>query len=324
MVKKIVVTEVAEELAHEQLAQHVVFSSPRMRLMPVTPDIALEYLSQSDVNRKLHKPRAEYLAQAFRRGEHRLTNDAITFNRYGKMTNGQHRMLGVAIAGLDYPLLFWVMEGAEDDAMMVMDTGRSRSFTDQLRIHQIPNANVIGGATKLLFQYRDGTVADQKRWVGRLAPTVFQLWNFYTENTEEITTATKRIEPARRVLSINSSVLSVAWITLSDFANAAPDADDAAQAFALDAQKDLEGFWDELRMKPGSETSAAVTALEGLLRRQRKLKQRQVGWHTALDARTQLALVFKTWNHYRAGTAPKSGLSFKSGGVSPEAFPTPR
>src|SRR5580658_1125481 len=92
---------------------------PEMKLVYVTPDIALTYLSNSDLNRKLSKPRAVQLAHAFQRGEHRLTGDAITFSKKGKMTNGQHRMLAVSIADLPYGLPFWIMVNSEDDANMV-------------------------------------------------------------------------------------------------------------------------------------------------------------------------------------------------------------
>jgi hypothetical protein len=286
---------------------------PEMKLVYVTPDIALTYLSNSDLNRKLSKPRSVQLAQAFQRGEHRLTGDAITFSKKGKMTNGQHRMLAVSIADLPYGLPFWIMVNSEDDANMVTDTGRSRSFTDQLRLRSIPNASNTAAATKLLSQYQDGTVADLKRWAGRLSPTVFQQWNFYTgdgtpENpghAAEISAALKRADQVRRVLPIGASVLSVAWIVFSGI--------DPAEA---------EGFWDELRIR--KEQSAAVASLVHFLNRQRKSRQRQSGWHTPLDARLQLALLFKAWNYWRDGTSPKTGLSFRSGGTSPEVFPVPR
>lgn len=299
-------TAVAEE-------RPVVFAEPSNKLVRVTPEIATEYLSRSDLNRRLSRDRAIALAEAFKRGEHRLTGDAIVFSRYGLMTNGQHRMLAVVIAGNPDGYEFWVMEGAEDDEQMVQDTGRSRSFTDNLRIRGVANAQMISSVLKMLWHYEVGTLKEGKAWRARVSPTVLQLDAYLTGkaqyNGREVTReevirdGVRHADRVRHKIPLSSTVLSLAWIIINNI-----DETDAA------------GFWDELSMKDSP--SEPVKMLISLVLKQSTRRQagKSTGWYNTFDARHQLALVLKTWNSYRSGNVP-GNLIFRSGGVAPEAFP---
>ena len=282
---------------------------PVNQKVSVTPAIAMDYLARSDLNRYLSRDRAANLAAAFRRGEYRLTGDAIVFNKKNLMTNGQHRMLAVVIADLPYALDFWVMEGADDDEIMVQDTGRPRSFTDQLRINNVPNAAAISGAVKLLWNYEAGVIKDAKIWRGRHAPTIIQLDAFFKERESLVRDGIKHADRVRHTVPVAMSVLSTAWIVLS----------------AID-KIDADGFWEELSMKsPASEPVNML--ITQILRHSRSRKtskgKESTGWYNTFDSRHQLALIIKTWNSYRSGNTPKN-LIFRSGGATPELFPEPR
>jgi hypothetical protein len=285
----------------------IVFPEAVNRKVRVTPEIATEYLTRGDLNRKLSRDRAVALADAFRRGEYRLTGDAIVFNKYGRMTNGQHRMLAVVISGLS--LEFWVMEGAENDEQMVQDTGRPRSYTDHLRMTGVGNANVISGLVKLWWNYEAGIVSDAKRWHARTSATVFQLDAFYRRNEASVKNSVRKADSIRRTVPINGSVLAISWIMLS----------------AID-QEDAEGFWREISLKSETSSSGARALVSQFMRvrkpRAPKTARRETNWYVTYDARHQLALVFKAWNAYRDGKEVQA-LVFRAGGASPEAFPVP-
>lgn len=304
--------------------------SPRMELMYLTPPVAMQYLAKSDVNRKLSRSRAAQLAQAFRRGEHRLTGDAVEFNRRDLMTNGQHRQLSVVIADIkageedplgrpytdvypSYPVIgeyiglpFWVLLNAPDDETLVRDTGRPRSFIDHLKMLEVPNASYTAQVGRLRYQYERGILSDQKRWQGRLAPTNMELMSFFERpgNREIIGDGVRAADRVRRHVRLSVPALGVAWTVLK----------------AID-QEDTEAFFAELRLD--QTMSPAVSALVRSTHTQRRPGRGSTGWASTWDARHQLALMFKTWNHYRDGTAPKL-LHFKSGGAKPEEFPVPR
>ena len=284
----------------------VVFSEPSNRKVLLTPELAMEFLARSDLNRLLSRDRASGLAEAFKRGEHRLTGDAIVFNRYGFMTNGQHRCLAVVMSRIDTGLEFWVMEGADDDEQMVQDTGRPRSFADHLRVKGAASASTVSGVTKLLWNYENGVMTDINRWRSRLTPTVFQLDSYISTREPAIREGMKHADRVRHKLPLTTSVLAVAWVIIS----------------AID-REDAEGFWDEISMRtpPGDAVNLLASQV---LRNSRKTKGKQAtGWYNTFDSRHQLALVIKTWNNYRSGNVPQN-LVFRTAGVSPEAFPEPR
>lgn len=300
----------AADVADENLP--VIYPEPLSRLIYVNVNIAMDFLSRSDKNRSLSRDRSAKLAEAFERGEHRLTGDAIVFNRYGLMTNGQHRCLAVIMATMppdSKGLPFWVMYGAEDDEQMVQDTGRSRSFNDHLRIKQVTNANAVSGVVKLLWSVNHGIIQDLKVWHERKSPTVFQLDEFWRQNEDAVRDSIKYSDRIRHKLPMNTSVLAVAWITFS-----AIDKDDA------------EGFWDQLSLKTETSCGAIRSLISQVLAKKQDRSsrgKRESGWHRTFDSRHQLALIIKAWNSYRTGREI-SLLVFKSGGVNPESFPVPQ
>lgn len=284
--------------------RRIVHPVPSMALVYVTPQIAVSFLAKSDVNRKLSRERAKWLAECFKRGEHRLTGDAISFTPYDLMDNGQHRMLAVVIADLDHGLPFWVQYGAVSGSQLVTDTGRQRSFADQLRIREIKNATAVSAATKLLWQYQTGVMKDIKTWQSRLSPSVMQMWEFFQEHQKEVTDTVTRASSIRHVIPFSQSVLMVAQIVL----------------FAID-ETDAEGFFNELGMR--TQQSEGVQLLTAYMLKHKVTRRGTTGWHTGIDSRMQLALLFKAWNHYRNGITPRA-ISFRTGGASPEAMPVPR
>jgi hypothetical protein len=301
-----------------------------MELVYLTPPVAMQHLAQSDVNRKLSRNRAAHFAAAFRRGEHRLTGDAIEFNGRQLMTNGQHRELSVVIADIkadeespdgrrytdvypNYPVIdgyiglpFWIMHNAPNDETLVRDTGRPRNFIDHLRMLEVPNASYTAQVARLRYQYERGVLIDQKKWQGRLAPTNMELMSFFDRpgNREEIVDGVRAADRVRRHVRLSVPSLSVAWIVLQSI-----------------SAEDVEAFFAELRLD--QPMAPAVSALVKSTHTQRRSGRGQTGWASTWDARHQLALIFKTWNHYREGTAPKL-LHFKSGGAKPEEFPVPQ
>lgn len=322
-------------MGEEETAGLVVSSSgtqsPSMELMYATPATAMERLANSDVNRRLSRPRSIHLADAFRRGEHRLTGDAVELNTDGKLTNGQHRMLGIIIADVkaggraldgrlytdvypEYPVIgeyigmpFWFMHNAPSDETLVRDTGRPRNFIDHLKMLGVPSASYTAQVTRLRYQYDRGVLADVKRWQGRLAPTNIELMSFYDSADVKIRVveAVRVADRTRRIVKMSLPPLAVAWDVLK----------------AVD-EEDAQAFFQEMKLDSES-TSGAVNSLLKSTHQQRRPRRGQTGWVSPWDSRHSLALIFKTWNHYRAGTAPGL-LSFKSGGANPEEFPVPQ
>lgn len=92
----------------------------------ITPQMATTYLeSRHDRQRKITKNRVTQYAGEMVAGRWSDSQDAIAFDKNGKLINGQHRMAAVVLA--DTPSEFLVVTGMHDACMKVMDSQQNRS-----------------------------------------------------------------------------------------------------------------------------------------------------------------------------------------------------
>lgn len=98
------------------------------KLIYVTPETANFLLSFNTNNRPISNKRVNIYAKIMEDGDWTLTNDMLTFNSLGILTNGQHRLQAIVKSNLpsDYFIAFNV------DHSMGMDNGKSRTLTDNL------------------------------------------------------------------------------------------------------------------------------------------------------------------------------------------------
>lgn len=111
------------------------------RVMTVTPALATEWLARQGANRKVSPRVVDRYADAIRRGEWRLTGEAIKFDTNGDLADGQHRLQAVVLAGL--PIETYVVYGIEPAAFDVMDTGRVRTGVDILYLHGYTSSTML-------------------------------------------------------------------------------------------------------------------------------------------------------------------------------------
>lgn len=112
----------------------------------ITPAKAQEYLTRNIANRRVREAIVGVYADQMKKGLWRLSNDAICFTKSGKLINGQHRMMAVCKSGIDCK--FNVSRGYDEDDIMVMDNGISRSSGDVLFLQGVENANTVSGIVK--------------------------------------------------------------------------------------------------------------------------------------------------------------------------------
>lgn len=99
----------------------------------VTPEMAAVWLrKQNKVNRKLRSWQVRMLEGALKRGERRMTSDAIGFDINGLLVNGQHRLQSCVSSGIGFWSLLVI--GLEEKAFTVTDRGMARTYWDLLRI----------------------------------------------------------------------------------------------------------------------------------------------------------------------------------------------
>lgn len=101
----------------------------RADVVNLSPSQAKEILKRNTNNRKLSSKTVSNLQKQMINGEFKLSNDAITFDSDGVLTNGQHRLTALALSEgkvESVPFLF----GFDVQQFMGMDTGRRRTVQD--------------------------------------------------------------------------------------------------------------------------------------------------------------------------------------------------
>lgn len=126
-------------------------------VVEVTPELATEWLNNKAPNRNIRKTKLEQFAASMRAGAWKMTGEAIKFNIYGELVDGQHRLSAVQLANVSVPMT--VVRGVTAEAANVLDTGNARTAGDVLKINDVTGASaVVAAAAKLLVSYYEGSL----------------------------------------------------------------------------------------------------------------------------------------------------------------------
>lgn len=283
----------AMEEQHEHFEVGPNFSA---ELEEITPAIARKYLGENLVNRNLMGTYVDRLAGAMSRGEWVFNGEPIQFDESGNLINGQHRLSAIVKSGVTLHML--VIRGlVKRKAQESLDSGRSRSLADRLRLRGVSNAEHIAAGIKLLWKYQNGRM---KEGGGAASATPQQGLALYEEHKDigDATTWSRRIG---RTFHLSPSVGMCFWYLLHRI-----DWEDAEEfCEKLDSGLELE------------EDSPIYVYREWL---QRETAKRPVDRASRIY---QAALMVKAWNAYREGRK-LTVLNWAPGGKRNEPFPTPR
>jgi hypothetical protein len=125
----------------------------------ISPDEArhiLKYYNKS--NRKPSNVVANKYASDMRNGRWRTSGETISFDRNGDLINGQHRLMGVAMA--DQPQDFVVVYGLEPEVFEVVDNGKTRSNADVLGMMNYQEPAMLSALVRNIIAYEKSGVFD--------------------------------------------------------------------------------------------------------------------------------------------------------------------
>lgn len=136
----------------------------------ISPDLAARWLEQNTTNRPLVQAKVISLAEAIKRGEWMLDGATIRFSESGQLLDGQHRLTAIQKAGI--PCRSLVVNGIADDAVKVMDTGKTRSVADVFAIRGVKSANNVAAVVRSLMVLQStGNPAATGVHVARVTPS---------------------------------------------------------------------------------------------------------------------------------------------------------
>lgn len=118
----------------------------------LTPALARVLMARNDGNRRLSEALVASLSRDISGGSWVFNGEAIIVSRDGKLNDGQHRCEAVIFADHAIPTVLTI--GVERDTRLTLDQGRVRTGGDFLAMEGHQNANQLGAAASLYWQFK--------------------------------------------------------------------------------------------------------------------------------------------------------------------------
>jgi len=117
------------------------FSDIRSELVHITPGIARDYLTHNVSNRRLTRSIVNLYIRLLSAGQFKISNDAICFDKTGKLLNGQHRLTACVESGIAFDC--FVAHNMPTESFAVMDNGKNRTAGDVLHIQDVKESSSV-------------------------------------------------------------------------------------------------------------------------------------------------------------------------------------
>lgn len=121
--------------------------------MVITPAIAETFLAANTDNRRVSPRNLAFLTKEITSGKWIENGATIIIHKdTGRLIDGQHRLHAVIQANIPITTLVAYIGGSDQDAFLTIDTGKGRSHTDALVMHDrnVKNVSSIVGAMRLI------------------------------------------------------------------------------------------------------------------------------------------------------------------------------
>jgi len=270
-------------------------SELQIEVRRITPEIAAQLLEGMPLNRRISERHVASLVRSMKSGAWKEdAGDPVRLNTEGQLIDGQHRMWAVIESGCSFS--FVVISGIDSSTQMIMDTGRSRTLADLLRMRGEASPRELAGIISFCAGWlEEGMVqGNGQRHTTPTIPEGIALLEAHPGLREHLL--------AGRSVAVKIKGGAARWGILH-YALFAINEDDAELFFEL------------------IKTGENLTSGSPILALRRRLLDDAVS-QSKLRAREYTALVFKAWNAYREGRDVKV-LSWKPGGATQEKYPTP-
>lgn len=170
------------------------------RLVTMTPEWASQLLRRNSKNRSIREYHVEAIASDIINGRWQLNPQTISVGSDGTLLDGQHRLM--AIVRSQRPVKLLLIEDCPPECFATIDTGRSRTPGDVLKIEGAANGNHLAATIKLVILYEN---VPHLVWGGqetdRLAPKTV-IVNRYSQDPGAWNDVIKRAQSVRRQVKL--------------------------------------------------------------------------------------------------------------------------
>ena len=125
---------------------------PQIEALTITPAMASQWLKSNTHNRPARRHHVSRLANEMVQGNWQLNGETIKFDTWGRLIDGQHRLM--AIIEASQPITTHVCTGlaADSDIFATIDVGLNRSAGSVLAMNGIKYPNQIAAAIAFMKQ----------------------------------------------------------------------------------------------------------------------------------------------------------------------------
>lgn len=263
----------------------------KTEIREITPLVAKEMLKRNPNNRKISRGHVDFLSHEMSNGNWKFDGQPIRLSESGALLDGQHRLSAIIKSGTTQKFL--IIKGIDEEAFKVMDTGKSRSSGDLFSIEGIDNAKAVASASKIIYRLKRGTSSSGGS-TSKESNT--DLLNFYYDNPKI------------------SDFVSRGNTLYKEFSRVLTPAQIGALSYLM-AERSIthsEEFWNKLCTGIGLDKGDPIRVLRTKLMDDKYVNKAKLPW------REKVAIIYKTWNHYRKGTTHSKFIRWDS---SKEKFP---
>lgn len=259
----------------------------------IGPDRAKALLSNNSKNRNVSRVQVDALSRDMTHGLWQDNGETVKVDTDGTLVDGQHRLLAVIKSGATVRMT--IAYNVSMTTQLTVDTGRSRSFADHLKLQGEANTNVLAAMTRDVFIYRSGKGPSGRT---NLKPTLTELSAVLATNPG-LRDSARVGGQVKKGADFSASALGFCHYVLSEI-----------------DPVDAEDFFNKVKSGVGLEENSPIHRLREVSRDYTRNNKAADRWDFAVP------VIFKAWNKYRDGSECKS-LGFRKGGANPESFPQP-
>lgn len=121
----------------------------KVSVVQMTPEMAENFMQKNSKNRKLDIRYVQAIARDMKNGNWAMNGDAIRMSSTGFLIDGQHRLSACIMSKTAFETL--LIENIDESAMITIDGGKRRNYSDHLKIQGYQNASGISTALSFLL-----------------------------------------------------------------------------------------------------------------------------------------------------------------------------
>lgn len=129
-------------------------NGPRLETVFITPEMALEFLSNNTLNRKVRLDHVKELARDITNNHWDLNGETLKIAANGDILDGQHRLQAILIAGKG--AWFVLVSNLPEGSRYTIDSGLRRTPADHLRLQGETSAGNLAPLLSTVWQYING------------------------------------------------------------------------------------------------------------------------------------------------------------------------